>query len=105
GALGTDVSATGSVGAEQQALRPYDRVSRNFVLGAITLLVVIRFFTEVIPVIPRAANFIDIPIVLVLVLAAGARPVARYDARIRLAVAAPVLSFTLVSIISTIANL
>ena len=45
-------------------------VGRHLVLGSIVLLVTIRFFTEVVPVLPRAANFIDIPIFLALVFAA-----------------------------------
>jgi hypothetical protein len=88
-----------------RVLGPSDRTSRNFVLGAIALLMLIRFFTEVIHVIPRAANFIDIPIALVLFLAAGTRPLAKYDSRARLAVAAPVLVFTVICVISTITNL
>ena len=40
-------------------------VGKDLVLGSIVLLVTIRFFTEVVPVVPRAANFIDIPIFLV----------------------------------------
>jgi transcriptional regulator with XRE-family HTH domain len=103
--LRADDARAGSVGAGSYALDTRDSTGRNFVLGAITLLVVIRFFTEVIHVIPRAANFVDIPIALVLLLAAAARPAARHNTRIRLAVAAPVLLFALVSIISTIANL
>ena len=44
------------------------------VLGTIVLLVTIRFFTEVIPVVPRAANFIDIPLFLALIVAAVVAP-------------------------------
>jgi transcriptional regulator with XRE-family HTH domain len=103
--LRADDARADSVDQGTYALSTRDSTGRNFVLGAITLLVVIRFFTEVIHVIPRAANFVDIPIALVLLLAAAARPAARHNARIRLALAAPVLLFALVSIISTIANL
>ncbi len=35
-------------------------------LASIAALVLVRFFTEVVPVLPRAANFVDIPIVLAL---------------------------------------
>jgi hypothetical protein len=45
-------------------------VGRNLVLGSIVLLVTIRFFSEIVPVVPRAANFIDIPIFLTLIVAA-----------------------------------
>lgn len=43
---------------------------RDLVLGSIVLLVTIRLLTEVVAVLPRAANFIDIPIFLVLAFAA-----------------------------------
>ena len=48
------------------SIRALDVAGRQVVLGAITLLVTIRLFTEIVPVIPRAANFVDIPIFLVL---------------------------------------
>lgn len=44
----------------------------GLVLGALTLIVVIRFFTEVLGVLPRAFNFIDVPLLAVLVAAAAA---------------------------------
>ncbi len=46
---------------------------RELVLGSIALLVLIRFFTEVVPIVPRAGNVIDIPILTVLAIAAMAR--------------------------------
>lgn len=46
---------------------------RTLVLAAITLLVTIRVFTELIPILPRAANFVDVPIFLVLILVALAQ--------------------------------
>ena len=49
----------------------------RLVLGSIAVLVLVRFFTEVVPLVPRAANFIDIPIVLALVVAALLRPPVR----------------------------
>lgn len=51
------------------------------VLGALILLVGIRFFTELVPVLPRVANFIDIPIFAVLVLASSLRPAAPLRSR------------------------
>jgi hypothetical protein len=41
---------------------------------SLIVLITIRFFTEVIPVVPRVANFIDIPIFLMLAFAAILRP-------------------------------
>jgi transcriptional regulator with XRE-family HTH domain len=42
---------------------------RDLVLVSISLLVLIRFFTEIVPILPRAANFIDIPLFVILALA------------------------------------
>lgn len=50
------------------------RGRRNLVLLSLTLLVTIRFFSEVVPVLPRAANFVDVPILALLVLAAAFQP-------------------------------
>jgi hypothetical protein len=46
----------------------------RLILVGIIALVVIRFFTEVIPVLPRFANFIDIPIFFALITAALMKP-------------------------------
>jgi hypothetical protein len=46
----------------------------NLILGSVIALVVIRFFTEVVPVLPRFANFIDIPIFIALTATALMRP-------------------------------
>jgi transcriptional regulator with XRE-family HTH domain len=45
------------------------QTGRDLVLSAIGLLVLIRFFTEIVPIFPRALNFIDIPVFVVLALA------------------------------------
>lgn len=58
-------------------LRAIDGVGRTIVLGSIVLLVVVRFFSEVVPVIPRAANFIDIPVLFALVIASAFAPMIR----------------------------
>jgi hypothetical protein len=47
---------------------------RNFVLGGIALLLLIRFFSEGVGVLPRASNFIDIPILAAFGAAALAQP-------------------------------
>ncbi len=60
---------------EQEELRgrgvAADALGRALVLGSIVLLVVVRFFTEVVPVVPRASNFVDIPIFIGLVATAA----------------------------------
>jgi transcriptional regulator with XRE-family HTH domain len=49
------------------------QTGRDLVLLSVGLLVFIRFFTEIVPILPRAANFIDIPVFLVLALAGTLR--------------------------------
>jgi transcriptional regulator with XRE-family HTH domain len=61
----TDVSRT---------LEAEARYRRNFVLGGIALLLLIRFFTEGVHVVPRALNFIDIPLFVAFAVAAMAQP-------------------------------
>jgi transcriptional regulator with XRE-family HTH domain len=78
---------------------------RLLVLGAIVLLTTIRFFTEVVPVLPRAANFVDIPIFLTLVLAALlASPVPTGPRRWYLHLALPCLAFVALCALSVLAN-
>lgn len=49
-------------------------LGRNVVLGSVALLILIRLGTEVVPVLPRAANFIDVPIVFLVMIFALIRP-------------------------------
>ncbi len=76
---------------------------RNLVLAAIVLLVTVRFFTEVEPVLPRAANFIDIPIFLaavaVLTMQPSLRPGAWY-----LRTGPLVAAFFALSLVSVLVN-
>ncbi len=75
------------------------------ILASLTMLVVIRFFTEVVPVVPRVANFIDIPIFLVLVVAALLQPRLRRDEQRDVWVfLAPGLFLILVCAFATLAN-
>jgi hypothetical protein len=77
---------------------------RDLVLASIVLLVTIRFFTEVVPVIPRAANFVDIPIFLALGCAALSLPVgAAGAAYLRLGL--PAALFVGLAVVSAIINL
>ena len=76
----------------------------GLVLSALTLLVVIRFFTEVLGVLPRAFNFIDVPLLAALVVAAAAvriHPAERAEATRYLPAAA---LFLLLCVIATVAN-
>jgi hypothetical protein len=57
-----------------QSVERWRASRRNFVLGGIALLLLIRFFSEGVHVVPRALNFIDIPIFLVFAVAAFAQP-------------------------------
>ncbi len=60
--------------ATPELISPAEHTAERLVLGSIALLVLIRFFTEVVPVVPRAANFVDVPIVVALGVAALLRP-------------------------------
>ncbi|CAN5669305.1 hypothetical protein BH18ACT13_BH18ACT13_01800 [soil metagenome] len=78
---------------------------RNLVLGAVVLLVTVRFFTEIIPIFPRAANFVDIPIFLGLAAAAMAIPQRQERQRRHyLFLGAPAVAFLGLCILSAVAN-
>lgn len=78
---------------------------RVLVLGAIALLVTIRFFTEVVPVIPRAANFVDLPIFLALGTAATVVSHARgKKGRHYLFLGLPALGFLYLCVVSAVVN-
>jgi hypothetical protein len=77
---------------------------RDLVLASIALLVVIRFFTEVVPVIPRAANFVDIPILVGLVVAAWVRSHELTDRLNYVSLGLPAVLFLGVAALSTITN-
>ena len=76
----------------------------TLVLAAIVLLVTIRFFTEVVPVLPRAANFIDIPIFLVAVGVVATQPPVR-TGRWYFRTAPLVAAFLLLSLLSVVVNI
>jgi hypothetical protein len=90
-----------SARARQEAARP----GLGLILVSLTILIVIRFFTEVVPVLPRVANFLDIPIFLMLVGAALMRPPLdpseRRDVSLLVALA---WLFLIVCAMSTLAN-
>ena len=77
---------------------------KKLILGSIVLLVCIRLVTEVYSVVPRAANFIDIPIFLVLAFAAMLVPTGRGPGRAYLRLGVPSMVFIVLSIISGIVN-
>jgi transcriptional regulator with XRE-family HTH domain len=80
-------------------------VGRNLVLGAIVLLVTIRFFTEVVHVAPRAGNFIDIPVFVVLALVAlSTQTVEHHRKRWCLHVGLPAFAFLSVAVVSVVFN-
>jgi hypothetical protein len=77
---------------------------RNLVLAAIVLLITVRFFTEVHPVLPRAANFIDIPIFLIAVGVVATQPSVRLGAWY-LRTGPLVAAFLLLSLVSVVVNI
>ena len=77
---------------------------RDLVLASLALLVLVRFFTEVLGILPRALNFIDIPLLAALVVTAAAvqlQPGQREEATRYLPAAAV---FLLLCVIATVAN-
>jgi transcriptional regulator with XRE-family HTH domain len=100
---------------DQHQERPVDRPTETepatrgsglaLVLASFTVLIVIRFFTEVLPVLPRAANFVDIPIFFALVFAGCLRPApARTDREDAGLFLIPALFFLLICAVATLAN-
>ena len=81
------------------------QTGRDLVLLAVGLLVLIRFFTEIVPVFPRALNFIDIPIFVVLALAGILRSQAeRRPGSAYLPLALPAFVFIALCAVSVVVN-
>lgn len=49
-------------------------LGKQIVIGAVALLVVIRLFTEVVPVLPAALKLVDVPLVALMVVAVAVQP-------------------------------
>ena len=83
-----------------------DRAGVVLVLSAITILVCVRFFTEVYKLVPRAANFLDVPIFIALVLGALLLPSisARVDRRHAFVFLFPALIFLVACAFATLVN-
>ena len=79
---------------------------RSLVLGSLALLVFVRFFTEVVPVLPRAANFVDVPLLAALgAFACVVRP-ERGSGRLGdRPYFAPAIGFLAIAVLSTLLNL
>jgi transcriptional regulator with XRE-family HTH domain len=81
------------------------RLGRELVVGGIVAVVTIRFFTEVVPLLPRAANFIDIPLFLTAVFLLGLLPrERRRPGPAYMPVALLALAFGALAVISAVAN-
>jgi transcriptional regulator with XRE-family HTH domain len=78
-----------------------DWVGLWLVLGSLTTLIVVRFFTEVIDVLPNSGTFIDIPLFVLLVAAASLRrvPLGRHSSFF-----APAVLFLALAVVSTLVN-
>ena len=95
----TSTSRTGGV-----AHARHEFGMHNLVLAAIVLLVTIRFFTEVVPVLPRAANFVDIPIFLVAVVVVATQAPVR-TGNWYFSTASLIGAFLLLSLVSVVVNI
>ena len=82
-----------------------DKIALVLVLGSFVALVTIRFLTETVPVLPKAANFVDVPILAALAFAAAlrARGPSAEERTNRFVVAGAL--FLLIAVVSTVANL
>jgi DNA-binding XRE family transcriptional regulator len=89
--------------ADESSSGPHERSTRNLVLTGVAALVLIRFFTEVVHVAPRALNFIDIPIFLVFALAAASHSRRTHSAS-STSFALPAFLFLLLCIVSVMLN-
>ena len=95
----------GPIQARVRRLAARRQTGRDLVLSSIGLLVLIRFFTEIVPVLPRAANFIDVPIFVVLALAGALRSSGeRRLGSARLPLAVPVFLFIALCAVSVVVN-
>jgi transcriptional regulator with XRE-family HTH domain len=75
------------------------------VLASLATLVLIRFFTEVVHVLPRIANFVDIPIFVALAVAASlSRPLQAEERRDTTPFVGPALVFLVICAVATLAN-
>jgi len=80
--------------------------AQGVVLFAIAALVLVRFFTEVVPVAPRALNFIDVPIFLLFTLLALTRRRERiYPSAMYVPFAPYVIAFLCVVAVSVVVNI
>jgi transcriptional regulator with XRE-family HTH domain len=71
----TEVSLDAPVAGETYAnVEKRDLLGRNLVLGTLAILVTIRFFTESVPAVPSAGNFIEVLLLPVLLAVALAAP-------------------------------
>ena len=92
GRVRTDASSAHAEGAD---------LGLWLVVAVIALLILIRFFTEVVPILPRALNFVDVPLLFALGLAAMVRPVKE---RPSMAFAVPVTVFLGICALSVAVN-
>src|ERR1700730_17371151 len=73
----------------------------RLVIWSLAALLLVRFFTEVVHVLPRSATFIDVPIFLLLVTAAATRRTAMRPSRTYFV---PGFAFLAIAVASTVTN-
>lgn len=90
--------------ARGTALPHLGDTGRALVLGSVVLVVTIRVLTEVVAVLPRAANFVDLPVFLALTFAALTVPAGRSPGRAYLRLGLPALAFVALAVSSAVVN-
>jgi transcriptional regulator with XRE-family HTH domain len=97
-------SAVASTAGAEAMLSAPERSARNAVLSTVAVIVLIRFFTEVIDVIPAAGNFIDIPLLILLSVMVAVRRPDAMTAAARMHYLAAGLLFLSVATVSLVLN-
>jgi hypothetical protein len=75
------------------------------VLAVVACILLIRFFSEVVDVLPTAVAFVDVPLFIWLMVAAASQPWMQTDRRYALQLAAPSLLFVFISTIAVLTHL
>jgi ribosome-binding protein aMBF1 (putative translation factor) len=98
----TQTTSEESPSRQERLARP---TRRNVVMASLVLLVTIRFFTEVVHLLPRPVKLVDIPVLILLLGVAAAVPRAQARDQNAFRYLAPGGIFLLIALVSFMANL